>query len=161
MIGKRAIVAVAGSLLVIAATSGLVLAHGFGGPGGGRQMWLLARAAGLNHEQIRSAFKKDENLKTARSNLKAAHEAMMSCLVSSKDCTTQISSFSNALQTMAQEQMTVWHDLFKNAPNQSQAATVYSQLKQMRSERMQLMHSVLGFKGDEDTTSTGTTSSDE
>jgi hypothetical protein len=94
-------------------------------------MWLLARAAGLNRSQIASAFKNDTNLKTDRANLKTAHEAMMSCLVSGKDCTSQISSFSNSLQTMAQERMTVWQSLFKTAPNPSQAASVYSQLQQL------------------------------
>jgi hypothetical protein len=150
MIGKRTIAAVAGSVMMLAATSGLVLARGFGGPGGGgRDMWLLARAAGLNHSQVASAFQNDANLKTDRTNLKTAHEAMMSCLVSGKDCSSQISAFSSALQTLAQERMTVWQNLFKSAPNPSQASNIYSQLQQLHSQKKQIIQGVLGSNSGE------------
>ncbi|MBV8453744.1 MAG: hypothetical protein JOZ29_15955, partial [Deltaproteobacteria bacterium] len=93
MIRKRAIVVAAGLVLMLAVTSGLALSQGFGGHGrGDHSMFLLARAAGLTHEQIASAFQNDANLKTDRANLKAAHEAMMSCLVAG-NCTTQVASF--------------------------------------------------------------------
>src|SRR5713101_3552766 len=101
MIAKRAFVSAAASVLILAATSGLVMAHGFGPTGaGGHDIWLLARAAGLNRSQIASAFENDANLKSDRGNFKTAQEAMMTCLVSGKACTSQISSFFNALQTM-------------------------------------------------------------
>jgi len=108
--GKRVIAVAAGSVLMLAATSVVALAHGFGG-GGGHDMWLLARAAGLNQTQIMSAFKNDPNLKTDRASLKSMHDTMMSCLVSPPqqgDCSSQITAFSNALQAMAQERMMVW-----------------------------------------------------
>jgi hypothetical protein len=115
-------------------------------------MFLLARAAGLNHSQIGSAFKNDSNLATDRANLKTAHEAMMICVVSgTKDCSIQITSFSKALQTLAQERMTVWGNLFKDAPNPSGASNVYAQLKQLRSARMQIFQSVHGLQGAETT----------
>jgi hypothetical protein len=148
MIGKREIAVAAGSVLMLAFASAPALAHSVGGPGGGhREMWLLARAAGLNHSQIASAFENDLNLKTDRDNLKTAHETMTSCLVSGKDCTSQISSFSNAVQAMAQERMTVWQSLFKTAPNPAQAASVYSQLQQLHSAKKQILQSVLGSQG--------------
>jgi hypothetical protein len=160
MIGKRAIAMAAGSVLMLAAASGLALAHGFGGHGGGgHDMWLLARAAGLDHSQIASAFQNDANLKTDRTNLKTAHEAMMSCLVSGKDCTSQVSAFSSAVQTMAQERMMVWENLFKTAPNPSQAASVYSQLQQLKSQKKQIFQSVFGSQGTEGRSSSSTTSS--
>jgi hypothetical protein len=142
---KRVIVVVAGAMLMIAGTFGLALAHGFGGPGGpGREMFLLARAAGLSHDQIRSKFENDPNLKADRANLKTAHEAMMACVVSGKDCKTEVAAFSNALQTMAQERMTVWQSLFQSAPNSAQASSLYNQLQQLRSQKQQLVKSVLG-----------------
>lgn len=159
MIGKRAIAVAAGSVLMVAAMSGLALAHGSGGlGGGGHEMWLLAHAAGLNHRQIASAFESDANLATDRGNLKAAHEAMMSCIISGKDCKSEIASFSTALQTMAQERMTVWQNLFKTAPNSAQAANVYSQLKQLHSEKQQIMQSVLGSHGPDGDPGSGTAS---
>lgn len=166
MIGKRAIVVVVGSILMLAATSALVLARGFGGPGGGgHEMWLLARAAGLNHSQIATAFANDTNLPTDRANLKSAHDAMMSCLfsstVSSTGCSTQIASFSSASQTMAQERMTVWQNLLKTAPNLSQAASVYSQLQNLRSQKKQILQSVLGSPTSEAGPTSGAGSSSE
>jgi hypothetical protein len=160
MIGKRAIAMAAGSVLMLMALSGLALAHGFGGPGrGDHNLWLVARAAGIDHNQIRSAFQNDANLETDRTNLKNAHDAMMSCLVSGKDCTSQVSAFSSAVQAMVQERMTVWQNLFKNAPNPSQAASVYSQLQNLKAQRKAIFQSVFGSHGTEGSSSSSTTSS--
>jgi hypothetical protein len=148
MIGRRAIAVATGSILLVAVASNLVLAQGFGGHPGGHGMWLLARAGGLNRSQITTQFANDSNLATDRSNLKSAHDAMMSCMVSSTvsstGCSNQIASYSSALQTMAQERMTVWQNLFKTASNLPQAASVYSQLQQLHSQKQQILQSVLG-----------------
>jgi hypothetical protein len=148
MIGKRAIAVIAGSMLAVIATSALVLARGSGGPGGGHDMWLLARAAGLDRSQIAAAFGSDTSLSADKANLKTAHDALMSCLfsttVSSAGCGTQIASFSGALQTMAQERLNVWQNLLKTAPNLPQAANVYSQLQNLRSQKQQILQGVLG-----------------
>jgi hypothetical protein len=147
MIGKRAITVAAGSVLMLAATSGLVLAHGFGGRGrGGHEMFMLARAAGVSHDQIRTAFE-NSNLRTDRTNLKTAHEAVMTCLVTGKDCTSQIASFSNAVQTMTHDRLTMWQTVFKNAPNPSGAANVYAQLQQLKSQQKQIFQGLRGSEG--------------
>jgi len=136
-------------MLAVTATSALVLARGSGGPGaGGHEMWLLARAAGLDRSQIAAAFENDTSLSADKANLKTAHDAVMSCLlsstVSSAGCGTQIASFSGALQTMAQERLNVWQNLLKTAPNLPQAANVYSQLQNLRSQKEQILQGVLG-----------------
>jgi hypothetical protein len=160
MIGKRAIAAAGVSALMLAATSGLALAHGFGGHGRGGNLGLLARAAGLTHSQIRSAFQSDTNLKADRTNLRSAHQALISCLVSGGSCTSQVSAFSSALQTLSQEQMTVWANLFKSAPNLSQASNVYSQLQQLQSQRKQIIQGIFGSGGSANS-STESSSSNE
>lgn len=161
MIGKRGITVMAGSILLVTATSALVLAHGFGGPGaGGHEMWLLARAAGLDRSQISTAFGSDTNLANDRSNLKSAHDAVMSCLfsttVSGSGCSTQIAAFSSALQTMAQERLNVWQNLLRTAPNLSQAASVYSQLQNLRSQKKQIFQSVFGSSSGDSGPAAGT-----
>lgn len=159
MIGKRTIVVLAGSVLILVATSMVALARGFGGPGGGgHSMWLLARAAGLSHSQIETAFQ-NSNVKADRANLKSAHDTMMTCLVSGGNCTTQISSFAGALQTMAQDRMTVWQTLFKSASatNLQQAASVYTQLQQLQAQKKQIMQGVFGSQ-DSDGSSTSSSS---
>lgn len=149
MIGKRGIAVIAGSILIVTATSAWVLARGYGGPGaGGHEMWLLARAAGLDRSQIAAAFGNDTSLATDKANLKSAHDALVSCLfsttVSSSGCSTQITSFTGALQTMAQERLNVWQNLLKTAPNLPQAANVYSQLQNLRSQKQQILQNVFG-----------------
>jgi hypothetical protein len=160
MIRKRAIVVAAGSVLMLAVMSGLALSHGFGGHGkGDHSMFLLARAAGVTHDQIASAFQ-NSNLKNDRANLKTTHDAVMSCLLSppsqgtggSTACSSQIASFANAVQTMAQDRMTVWQNLFKTAPTLSQAASVYSQMQQLHAQQKQMFQSVFGSQGTGDST---------
>jgi hypothetical protein len=164
MIGKRAMGMAAGSVLILASTAVLGWAHGFGGPGGGGHgMWLLARAAGLNHTQIATEFANDANLASDRANLKNTHDAMISCVlsgtVSGAGCNSQIAAFANALQAMTQERMTVWQNLFKTAPNLPQAASIYSQLKQLHSQKQQILQNVLGSTGSGVNTENGSPSS--
>jgi hypothetical protein len=158
MIGKRVIATAASAALIAAVTTGLALAHGFGGPrGGGNQMGLLAHAAGLTHSQIMTVFEGNTKLQTDRANLKTAHQAMMSCLVASgSDCTTQISSYAADLQTMTQDQMLAWQGLFKSAPNLAQAASVYSQLQQLQSQRKQILQGVFGSNSTQGSGTDGT-----
>ena len=161
MIGKRVIAAAGVSALILAGASTMALAHGFGGHGRGDNLWLLARASGLTHSQIRTAFENDTNLKTDRTNLKNAHEAVISCLLSGGSCTSQITAFSTALSTIATERMSVWEGLFKSAPNLSQASSVYSQLQQLRAQKKQIMQSIFSSSGSSSSTESSGSSSSE
>lgn len=145
MAGKRLTSVIAASALMLAAACGPALARGWSGGGGGeRSMFLLARAAGLTRDQVASAFKNDANIKTDRSNLKTDQQAMVTCLVSGASCTTQISAYTTALQTLAQERMNVWQGLFKGAPNTKQASNVLTELQQLQAQRKQIMQQVFG-----------------
>jgi hypothetical protein len=159
MIAKRAIAVVGGLVLILAATYGLALSQGFrhgGKGGGGHDMFLLARAAGLTHEQISTAFQSDTTLKNDFANLKIARQAMMSCMLAG-NCTNQVASFASAQQALVQERMTVWQKLFQGAgpTNLQQAASVYSQLQQLQSQKKQIFQSVFGSSSSD---SAGTTS---
>jgi hypothetical protein len=165
MIGKRVIGVVAGSVLILAVGSAFALAQeggGFGGHGrGGHSMWLLAHAAGLTHSQIATAFQ-SSNVKADRANLKVAHDAMMTCLVAG-NCTNQVASYASAVQTMAQDRMTVWQTLFKSASatNLQQAASVYSQLQALHAQQKQIFQGVFGSQDSEGSSPSGTSSSSE
>jgi hypothetical protein len=134
------------SIVGLSAIDGRAFAHG--GPGhrggGGGSLALLARAAGLSRSQIVSAFKNDSNLQTDRSNLSSARDAVNGCLVSGQSCTSQISAYTSALQALTQERMTVWAKLFQGAPNPQQAASVLSQLQQLRAEQKQIFEQSFG-----------------
>lgn len=141
-LGRRLIAIVAGTMaLALTAGAGAAMAHE---GGHGHEMWLLARAAGITHDQIVTAFTNDSNIATDRTNLGSARDAMMTCIVSGGSCSNEISAYSSAQQAMTQEKMTVWQSLFKQAPNSGQAATVLGELQQLRTTRKQIFQQVFG-----------------
>jgi hypothetical protein len=148
---RKGVVSMVGVVAIVAVVvlHGAASAHGKGGHqcGGDGNLWLLARAAGLSRSQIATAFKNDSNLKTDRSNLRIAREALTTCLVSGSSCPSQISAYASAHQTLAQERMTVWGTLFPGAPNAKQAATVFNQLKQLQAQRKQIVQQAFGSTG--------------
>ena len=134
------------SIVAVSASRGAASGYGRGshrGAGDG-DVRLLARAAGLSRGQIATALKNDSNLKTARSNLRSSREALTACLVSGSSCSTQISAYASARQALAQEEMTVWGNVFQGAPDAKRAATIFEQLKQLQAQRKQIFQQVFG-----------------
>jgi hypothetical protein len=142
---KTIVAAVAGlSTLALAATCIPASAYGHhGNHRGDMQLGLLAHAAGLNKDQIHSAFKNDTALKTDFENFKKAKSAVDSCIVAGT-CTNEIATYSSAQQALTQEKMTVWQNLFKGAPNKSQAVSLKGQLDQLHAQKHQIIHQVFG-----------------
>ena len=134
------------SIVAVSALQGAAFEHGKGSHRGGGKgsLWLLARAAGLDRSQIATAFEDDSNLKTARPNLRSAREALTSCLVSGSSCSSQISAYANARQALAQEEMTVWGNLFQGAPDTKRAAAILEQLRQLQAQRKQIFQQIFG-----------------
>lgn len=146
-LGTRLAMMTGAIALALTIGAGAAMAH----PGGGHgdhKMFLLARAAGITHDQIMTAFKGDANLATDRTNLRNARDAMMTCVVSGGgSCSNEISAYSSALQALTQEKMTVWQNLFKQAPNANQAQTVLGELRQLQTQRKQIFQQVFGSRG--------------
>jgi hypothetical protein len=132
------------SIPIVGLISTQALAYGHGHGGKDRYLFLLARAAGITHDQIASAFKADTNLKTLFSNKKTAHENLINCLVTGGNCTTQIAAYAGAEQALSQEKFTVWEGLFQKAPNDKQAATVLGELKQLQAQRKSIFSQIFG-----------------
>ena len=152
MIGRRNFTGIAVAVgIAVAATGGMALAHGMrghGGPGGGG-LFILAKAAGIDHSQVHTAFKNDSALKTDFANVKSAHQALMSCLASGGassggSCDTAINNFAGAQQTLTTEKYKVWDGLFKGAPNLNKSTSVLSQMQQLEQQRHALFASVFG-----------------
>jgi hypothetical protein len=145
MAGKRAGILIGAlSIAVLAVTSGAAFAHGPGGRGGDGELFLLAKAAGVSHQTIASAFKSDTALKTDHTNVKNARKALVTCLVSGASCSTQISAYTGALEALEQEKMNVWQGIFKGAPNLSNASTVLGQLEQLHAQRQAIFKEIFG-----------------
>jgi hypothetical protein len=134
------------SIVAVSALHGAASAHGRGGhrDGGDGNLWLLARAAGLSRSQITTAFKNDSKLKTERSDLRSAREALTTCLVSGSSCPSKISAYASAHQALVQEEMTAWGILFQGAPDAKRAAMILDQLKQLQAQRKQLFQQAFG-----------------
>jgi hypothetical protein len=134
------------SALVLAATCLPALAYGHHGLGGhhhrGADMKfaLYAHAAGLTHDQIRSAFQNDTALKTDFQNLRTAKTAMDSCLIAGTCNNNEVATYASAQQALTQEKLTVWQNLFKTAPNKQAAVSLKSQLETLNSQKHQILH---------------------
>ncbi len=130
--------------VILAATCGVAAAHGmYGGHGGGRQMWLLAHAAGLSHQQIGSAFHNDPNLKTDFANVQSTREAALTCIAKGGSCASEISAYASAKQALTAEKLGVWQKLFQTPGlNTAQSTAVLGQLRNLRAQRHQLFEQV-------------------
>jgi len=154
MIGKRKASRVAAAIgVVLAATCGLALAqgwhgHGGGGPGGDGPLFLLAKVSGIDHSKIHTAFKGDANLKSDFGTVKTTHQALIACLASGADCSTQITNFASAQQTLTVEKYTVWEGLFKGNPNASKATALLGQLEQLQQQRKAIFQQTFGAQAD-------------
>ncbi len=138
---RKTVVATVSGLaaLVLVATCGPALAFGHHGHHGDMQYGLLAHAAGLSKDKIHSAFKSDAALKTDFEIFKTAKTAMDSCIVAGACNNNEIATYASAQQALTQEKMTVWHNLFKGAPNKAQAVSLKGQLDQLKAQQHQIM----------------------
>ena len=135
--------------LLLVAASGVAMAHGGGHRGGDRGLFVLAKAAGLTGSQIHTAFKSDANLATDRTNVKSTHQALVACLVTGADCTSQGTAYLSAKSALAQETLSVWQGLFKGNPNPTNAAAVLGQLQQLQAQRKQIFQQAFSGGGGE------------
>jgi len=149
VMNKKTIISIVSgvSALALAATCLPALAyghHGFGHHHGGDvEFALYAHAAGLSRDQIHSAFKNDATLMTDFQNFRNAKVAMDSCLVAGS-CNNEIATFASAQQAVTQEKLTVWQNLFKNAPNKGAAVSLKTQLDALNTQKHQAMHQAFG-----------------
>jgi hypothetical protein len=140
MISKTLLAKVSGlSALALVATCGSALAFGHHGHHGDMQFGLLAHAAGITHDQIRTAFTNDATLKTDFQNLKTSKTAMDACIVAGT-CTNEVATYASAQQTLTLEKLAVWQKLFASAPNKAQAVSLKGQLDQLNAQKHQIMH---------------------
>ncbi len=149
---KRTLVtAISGlSALALAATCVPALAMGSDGSrhhGDDMKFFLLAHAAGISGETIRTAFNSDAPLKTDFEALKTAKKAVDTCIVAG-NCTAgsngQIATYAAAQSALAQEKLTVWQNIFATkGVNNTAAASLQTQLAALDAQKHQLLHQAL------------------
>jgi hypothetical protein len=141
-----------GAALAIAC--GAALAQGFGGhrggPGSDGHLFLLAKAAGVDHSKMHAAFKSDTNLKTDFHNVKDTHQALVTCLASGGDCDGKISAFAAAQQTLTVEKYKVWEGVFKGAPDTAKATALLGQMQQLEQQRHAIFQQAFGAQAGAD-----------
>lgn len=130
--------------LVLMATCTVAAAHGMrGGHGGDGQMFLLARAAGLSHQQIGAAFHNDPSLKTDFANLRGTRDAALTCIAKGGSCASEISAYASARQALTAEKMGVWQKLFTSpGANTAQSTATLGQLRNLRAQRNALLKQI-------------------
>ncbi len=157
MSGKRRVSRVATTIgVVLAATCGLALAshgwhgHGGGGRGGDGQLFLLARAAGVSKSTLASTFHGNTTLQGDFSALRTAHQAVISCLVSSAvtsgGCSSAITAYETAQTKLTADKMTAWQGVFAAASNLGNASSVLTQLQALKTQEhalQQQKHQIL------------------
>jgi hypothetical protein len=158
---KVAAIAAAAVLAVGVGAYGMASAYGGGhghwhhGHGGG--LFLLAKAAGITHTDIKTAFQNDATkLQADRAALKTAHTDFINCLLSSSNtsatsCSTQATALLTAKQTAETDKLALWQGLFASAPNKAAAANLLTQLQQLRAQRKADIQAALGNAGSSDT----------
>jgi hypothetical protein len=143
MIGKRKASRVATAIgVVLAATCGLALAQGWpghGGRGGDRQLFLLARAAGVSKSTLASTFHGNTTLHNDFSTLRNDRQALINCLASTNvtstgGCTTAIGNFEAAQAQLTKDKLAAWQGVFAAAPNLGNASTVLTQLQALKTQ---------------------------
>ena len=157
---KRALLTLGAGAILALTAAGPAMAfghHGPGGPHGGDDFGVLARAAGITHDQIHNAFMNDANLKTDFQNVMTTKKAMDSCIIgatSATACNSQIQAYAAAQQALTTEQNTVWTGLFASAPNKSAAASLKGQLDQLEAQKHQILHQAFSSAKGSDSSNT-------
>jgi hypothetical protein len=152
---KVAAIAAAAVLAAGVGVYGIASAYGgghghFHGRGHGGGLFLLAKAAGITHTDIRTAFQNDATkLQADHAALKTAHENFINCLLSSSNtsatsCSTQASALVAAKQTAETDKLALWEGLFASAPNKAAAANLLTQLQQLQAQRKADIQAALG-----------------
>ena len=146
------VAAAVGAMLVIAC--GAALAQGFGGHRGGMggdgSLFLLAKAAGVDHSKMHAAFKGNANLKSDFQNVKSTHQALITCLASGGSCDSQISNFAAAQQTLTVEKYKLWEGVFKGAPDTAKSTALLGQMQQLEQQRHAVFKQAFGVQSGAD-----------
>jgi hypothetical protein len=139
---KSALAMVSGlAALALAATCGSALAMGHHGHhhGGDMEYGMLAHAAGISGETIRSTFHSDTTLKTDFQNLIAAKKAMDTCVIAGACNNNEIQNYANAQSALTQQRLNDWQKIFASASNKGAATSLKSQLDSLESQKHQIM----------------------
>jgi len=129
--------------LALAATCAPALAfghYGHGHRGGDMKLGLLAHAAGVSGETIRSTFKNDATLKTDFQNVRNTKKAVDACVIAGACNNGEIAAYASAQSALTQQKMTDWQTIFAGAPNKSAATSLEGQLDALNVQKHQLLH---------------------
>jgi hypothetical protein len=116
---------------------------------------MLAKAAGVDHSAVHTAFKGDTNLKSDFETVGSTHKALIACLASGGSCDSQISAFATAQENLTTEKFKVWEGLFKSAPNTSKSTALLGQLQQLQQQRHAIFQQAFGSQAGSDSPDAG------
>jgi hypothetical protein len=138
---KTAISLVSGvSALILAATCFPALAFGShshahhrGGHGDDMKFAMYARADGITHDQIRTAFQ-TSNVKTDFQNVHKDKKAMDACIIAGT-CTNEVTTYETDEATLTKDKLAVWQGLFQTASNKTPGVNLKSSLDSLNQQK--------------------------
>jgi hypothetical protein len=148
MTKKRIAIAAVAALSICAGAYGIASANfgGHRGHHGGGEMFLLAKAGGITHDQIRTAFQ-SSNVKSDFQKVKADQEALYQCFATNSTCSaTQYLADKNQLET---DKLNVLVGLFNGVPsaNRTNIQSVLTQLTSIQASKKALMQQLWHGQG--------------
>jgi hypothetical protein len=103
------------SALILAATCLPAMAFGSHGHGhhrhGGDEFGLYARADGISHETIQTAFQ-NSNVRADFQNVRKDKNALDTCIIANS-CTTEVTTYETDQAKLTSDKLTTWQSIFK------------------------------------------------
>ena len=164
MIKKRIAIAAVAALSICAGAYGVASASfGRHAHHRGGEIFLLARAGGITHDQMKTAFQ-NSGLKADFEKVKGDRTALLNCFATSSDCTTAANTLVTDKNKLEQDKMNVVVGLFDglSSTNRANVQSALTQLTSIQQNRKALMKQIFqnsesqtqGTNGDTPTTPT-------
>jgi hypothetical protein len=107
--------------------------HGHHRHGGDMEFALYARADGITHEQIKTAFQ-SSNVMTDFQNVRKDKKALDTCIIANS-CTTELTTYENDQATLTKDKLAVWQGLFAKASSTAPGVNLKTTLDSLNQQK--------------------------
>jgi len=144
---KTAVSIVSGvSALILAATCLPAMAFGMHGHhrhgGDDMKFVLYAKADGITHDQVKTAFEKS-NVRADFEAVRKDEKAMDGCIIAGT-CTNEVTTYETDLATLTKDKLAVWQGLFQSASNKTPGVNLKTTLDSLKQQKHAAFKTALG-----------------
>lgn len=94
---------------------------------------LYARADGITHDQIKTAFQ-TSNVKTDFQAVRNDKKALDACIIAN-GCTTEVTTYENDQATLTRDKLAVWQGLFAKASSTTPGVNLKTTLDSLNQQK--------------------------